>query len=178
MRHYLVRTGAFGSVALFDAPDAVTVARHGRVICRTRRGLEVGQVLAPSRLPAADVKGTILRPMTPGDELVWARIERDKDDAWQQCAGLLRQHRLEIALVDAELLFDGQSLYFYFLGELPERLDAVLHQLAQAYEAQVRFREFTAAVNDGCGPDCGTELAAGCGSACGTCALSGSCAAR
>ena len=50
MSHYhLVRVGAMGQVGRFAAVDAVRYPRHSRVVVRTRRGLEVGEVLTPTR---------------------------------------------------------------------------------------------------------------------------------
>ena len=48
MSHYhLVRVGAMGQVGRFAAVDAVRYPRRSRVIVRTRRGLEMGEVLCP-----------------------------------------------------------------------------------------------------------------------------------
>ena len=59
-RYHLVRVGAMGQVGRFAAVDAVRYPRHSRVIVRTRRGLEMGDVLRrptiatmAARLPTA-----------------------------------------------------------------------------------------------------------------------------
>jgi hypothetical protein len=83
-------------------------------------------------------------------------------------------------LVDVEHLFDGQSLFFYFLGgESPEIAD-LTSELADAYEAKVQFRKFTDTLSQGCGPGCGTEEAEnGCGTgACSTCAILSACGGK
>ena len=80
--------------------------------------------------------------------------------------------------MDVELLFDGQSIFFYFLGDPPPGLDLCIDELAETYDAKVQFRKFTEAVTQGCGPDCGTETASGCGDACHSCAIAGDCATR
>ena len=79
-------------------------------------------------------------------------------------------------LLDVEQLFDGQSIYFYFLGDVPPEVEALTAELAEVYEAKVKMRQFSQALVEGCGPGCGTE-AAGQG-ACGTCtscAVAGAC---
>ena len=86
-----------------------------------------------------------------------------------------------VVLVDVEHLFDGQSLFFYFLGETTPELDALTSELAELYEAQVQFRKFTDTLTAGCGPHCGTEQAGsgGCGSGgCSTCAVAGACGTK
>ena len=42
-----------------------------------------------------------------------------------------------------EPLFDGQSLYFYFLGAVSAEVEALTAQLAEAYEARSQIRRFT-----------------------------------
>ena len=60
------------------------------------------------------------------------------------------------ALVDVEHLFDGRSLFFYFLGEVPPQLEAVTSELAEVYDTAVQFRKFADTMTEGCGPGCGT----------------------
>lgn len=118
--------------------------------------------------------GRILRPLTANDELVLARLDRNKREAFERCADRVAELGLPVMLVDAELLFDGQGLYFYFLGAESPELDAatagLAAELAETYETAVRFRSFTAKVEEGCGPGCGEEKAEG---GCGNCADQG-----
>ena len=73
-------------------------------------------------------------------------------------------------LVDVEHLFDGQGLFFYFLGTVPDEVESLTSQLAAAYETKVQFRKFTETLIEGCGPGCGTEEAKGNGG-CESCTL-------
>jgi hypothetical protein len=82
-------------------------------------------------------------------------------------------------LLDVEHLFDGQSLYFYFLGETPPELDSLTAELADVYEAKAQLQKFADTLTAGCGPHCGTEEGGGCGSGgCSTCAAVGACGTR
>ena len=80
--------------------------------------------------------------------------------------------------MDVEHLFDGASLYFYFLGEVTSQIEAITRELADAYDSKVQFRQFADAVERGCGPDCGTEAAEGCGTGCSSCAIASACQTR
>ncbi len=83
--------------------------------------------------------------------------------------------------MDVEHLFDGQSLYFYFLGEITSELEELTNDLAGVYETKVQFRQFVETLTDGCGPGCGTEEAAGQGCAtgeCTSCAVAQACRTR
>jgi cell fate regulator YaaT (PSP1 superfamily) len=175
---HLVQFGVPGWVGRFRAADGRVRRRGCQVVLRTPRGLETGAVLRPASDSAAagSCDGELLRRLTPDDRLIVARIERFRDRAFQACSELLRQRGLPAVLVDVEQLFDGQSLYFYFLGEVTDELSALTDELAEAWEAKVRFRRFTERLIEGCGPDCGTG-ASGCGTTgCGSCALRGGCA--
>jgi cell fate regulator YaaT (PSP1 superfamily) len=174
--------GAFGSA------DATRYPRDSRVIVRTRRGLEIGQVLAPPddaapRAPNASadtVDGTIVRGMTVEDQLLEARLERNRLAASEACAVELATRQWPTVLLDVEHLFDGETLVFYFLGEMPPELDTLTAELAEAYDAKAQFRSFVETVTTGCGPGCGTDEATGggCGSCATGCAVAGACSTR
>jgi cell fate regulator YaaT (PSP1 superfamily) len=157
----------------------VRYPRGARVVLRTGRGLELGEILAPlADDSAAPREGSILRAMTEQDQLLETRLTKNRGEAYDACRRKLAERGLDAALVDVEHLFDGRSLVFYFLGEQPPELGSITDELAEAYDAQVQFRAFTDAVAQGCGPDCGTEHAAGCGS-CGTgCAIAAACSSH
>ena len=180
-RFHFVRVGLQGRVGRFTSPDATRFPRGAQVIVRTDRGLETGQVLAPpSEQPdwgASD--GTLVRGMTVEDQLLEARLDKHRDSAFRACAERLRKMQLPVALMDVEHLFDGQTLYFYFLGPMLPELEALTAELAEAYESQVQFRKFTETLTAGCGPACGTAEAEGCGISCGSgCAVAGVCGTR
>jgi cell fate regulator YaaT (PSP1 superfamily) len=155
-----VRVGLFGSVGRFAAVDAQRYPRGSRVVCRTQRGLEVGEVLSPLE-DATDepAEGSLLRRVTVEDDLLLARLEKNRDAAYRACEARLTERGIPAVLVDVEHLFDGQSLLFYFLGDTSPEIDALTAELAEVYEAQVQFRKFTDTLTAGCGPGCGTEAA-------------------
>lgn len=180
MGFHLVRYGLLGHVGRFAAVDALCYPRRTRVVVRSPRGLEVGEVLAGPEQPAAAViepDGQILRRMTVQDELLEARLERRRHEAYDACTTLLIESRVEAALVDVEHLFDGEGLFFYFLGEPPPQAESITRQLAEAYEAAVEFRKFADTLSEGCGPGCGTEEAKGQGgcASCTSCAAATAC---
>jgi len=182
-RFHLVRVGAMGQVGRFAAVDSVRYPRHSRVIVRTKRGLEIGDVLAPpddrdESQSFAD--GDILRGMTVQDDLLQGRLEKNRQEAYAACAGMLNGSGISAVLVDVEHLFDGQGLFFYFLGDVTPELEAYTDRLAATYEAKVQFRKFTETLIEGCGPGCGTEEAKGNGGceSCTSCAVASACGTK
>jgi cell fate regulator YaaT (PSP1 superfamily) len=177
--HHFVRVGVLGSVGRFAAADRNRYPRGSRVICRTPRGLEVGQVLSTAEMEGEQTcDGALLRRVTVADDLLLARLEKNREQAFDACARKLVERGLATVLVDVEHLFDGQSLYFYFLGDITPDLDSLTGELAEAYEAKAQLQKFAETLVAGCGPHCGTEEAEGCGSACGACAVAGACGTR
>jgi cell fate regulator YaaT (PSP1 superfamily) len=177
---HVVRVGALGHVGRFLAVDATCYPRGSRVIVRTARGLEVGEVLAGRDRADSALDGSILRGMTLEDELLQARLQKNREAAYEGCRRRLRESNMPAVLMDVEHLFDGQTLIFYFLGEQPPGLEALTSELAEAYDAQAQFRAFAATVTAGCGPGCGTEHAEGpgCGACATGCAVADACASR
>ena len=177
---YFVRIGVLGHIGRFGCATSDVYHKGQSVLCRTARGLEVGEALQACETEPTQIDGSLLRALTTEDHLVLARLQRNKDEAYEACQQLLAERSIAATLVDVEQTFDGASLFFYFLGEVSPAIESVTRDLASAYEAKVQFREFADAVQRGCGPDCGTESAAGCGSTggCISCAVASACHAK
>lgn len=181
--HYYVRIGVLGQVGRFRPVDGCVYRRGARAVCRTARGLEVGEVLGRCEeadesdlLPQAD--GELLRAVTPSDDLLIARLEKNRTAAYEACVARLQALAIDATLIDVEHLFDGASLYFYFLGDLSPAVAEVTAELAEVYDARAQFRQFAETVAAGCGPDCGTDKAGGCGDSCGSCAVAAACGTK
>jgi cell fate regulator YaaT (PSP1 superfamily) len=182
MGHHLVRYSLLGHVGRFVAVDANRYPRNTRVVVRSVRGLEIGEVLAVPEFAdsAAECDGHILRRVTVEDDLLMARLEKHRHDAFTACCDLLEEQQIPAVLVDVEHLFDGQGLFFYFLGEVPAQANGVMQQLADTYETTVEFRKFAETLTEGCGPGCGTEEAKGQGgcASCVSCAVASACGTK
>ena len=156
-----------------------SVIRGRRVVLRTARGLEVGEVLGPTEdAPTpGQSDGSILRAMTVEDQLLKARLDKNRQAAFDACNHKIRQLGLSATLIDVEHLFDGRSLFFYFLGHVPPELESLAAELAEVYDAAAEFGRFADTLTAGCGPGCGTDEATGGGcTTCATgCAAAGAC---
>jgi cell fate regulator YaaT (PSP1 superfamily) len=177
---YWVRVGALGSVGRFAAADGERFPRATRVVCRTARGLEVGEILSPADVAGDQtLDGALLRRVTAADDLLLARLEKNREAAYEACTARLSEAGSVAILLDVEHLFDGRSLCFYFLGEGGPELSVLTAELAEVYEAKAQIQKFADTLTAGCGPNCGTEEGGGCGSgACSTCAVSAGCTTR
>ena len=169
---HLVRVGLLGRIGRFVSANHRHFDRDAEVVVRTSRGLEVGQVICV--LQRDDEKavpdGDLLRRMGREDRAIAERIDRFRDRAFVACQRLLSERDLNATLVDVEHLFDGQSIWFYFLGEVSPEVEALTNELAEVYESKVKFRKFAETLANGCGPNCGTGVS--CGS-CSGCSVGG-----
>lgn len=179
---HLVRAGALGQIGGYLAAEAVAYPRASRVVLRTGRGLELGEVLCPpdgesleSQMSDVEACGTILRRVSIEDELLEARLLKNRQSALEACTRCIDEKGLPITLMDVEPLFDGQTLMFYFLGDLTGEVEQLVASLAEEYEAKAQLRSFAEALAHGCGPTCGTEAGGGCGSCTVGCAVAGAC---
>ena len=182
MGYHLVRYSLLGHVGHFTVADAICYPRYTRVIIRSPRGLELGEVLSNSEPHDhhTDLHGQILRRVTVEDDLLAARLEKHRHEAFAACSNLLAAENVSAMLMDVEHLFDGQGLFFYFLGEIPNSTAQIMQRLADTYETTVEFRKFTETLAEGCGPGCGTEEAKGQGgcASCTSCAVASACGTK
>ena len=87
-RQHLVRVGAMGHVGRYVSSDATVFPRHARVIVRTRRGVEIGEILTAPEATGDEGQpdGAILRGMTTDDFLLEARLEKNRHRAFEAVA--------------------------------------------------------------------------------------------
>lgn len=177
---FFCQFGVHGHVGLFESRAGVRFPRGEKVVCRTSRGIEAAIVLNGSDDddPATAIEGELLRPFTVNDQLLAERLERYQSKAFQACVALLAERGIDLPLVDAELLHDGEHLFFYFLGEDLSAVEPIMLELAEQYGQKIRLRSFAEKLANGCGPGCGTTSSS-CGSgACHSCGVSGGCAVK
>lgn len=170
--HCAVRIGMHGQVGRF-ATAGNRYRRGMQVICRTARGLEVGQVLAALEWSSSDAidefDGRIVRVMAAEDHLLWNQLKSLADEAHQACQAWLTDSGVPDRLLDVEPLLDGRTLYFHFLDSVSASTEARIEELVHIFQQTVVSSEFAQLLEKGCGPGCGTDKAKGCGSACTTC---------
>ena len=184
-RRYLVRFGTLGYLSWFVSREPVDYSHRERVVVRTSRGLEAGEILNPQWEATAGADdgapaGKLLRRMTEEDKLQERASREGEARAFDACQQLLAERKMPVELIDVEQLLDGENIIFHFLGDPPSEMADLTQELAKQYDARVEFRQFIERVEAGCGPGCGTDDAAGCGTGgeeggCGSCGAGGGC---
>jgi cell fate regulator YaaT (PSP1 superfamily) len=175
---YFVKFGIQQHIGLLQNLAAVSLTRDDRVVCETSRGIESGVILNSTdqgQFEGEHPHGAILRPFTHNDILLDERLTRYRQRAFDACQELLSLHQIQTPLIDAELLHDGENLFFYFLGELDEAHASVVSALANRYGQKIRFQQFAEKLATGCGPGCGTTASKCSTGSCSSCSLATKC---
>ncbi len=178
---YLVQYGRSAFVGRFAFPGGAELARGDRVVVRTPRGVELGEVLcsAEDRFagaldPAAG--GDLLRPAGPADEAAAAEREALGHSLLSAAEALAGTSGLPLALIDAEVMLDGSAAVVHALPLGPCDADPLFADLSARFGLPVRLLDVsrTPAAKDPpltCGkPDCGSGSGG-----CSSCGTSGGC---
>jgi cell fate regulator YaaT (PSP1 superfamily) len=143
---YVVRFGRMRSLGEFRDLASLTHARGDRVVIRSDRGTELGEVLCPvsertTKYMGSSARGEILRPATPEDREMEARTSEDRSPAFATCQELIAKRRLQMNLVDVELIHGRERAVFYYLAE--QRIDfrELVKDLARALKTRIEMRQ-------------------------------------
>ena len=144
--YYLVRYGALGHVGRVGSVNQIPCRRGNRVVVNTDRGVELADVLEAPKDGAGCSNqerpaGELLRVATEEDR----QREADLGDLHRRVLNaseeLISQRGLSITAVDAEQLFDSQTIIVYYLGEPTEKLGPVAVELSKtADNRRVQFQ--------------------------------------
>jgi len=132
-------------LGVFTTSRGETFSRGARVIARTDRGLEVGEVLSEAGAAAGELKrsrrGQILRQMTGGDENELSRLHAQERREYEMCKQCIAETELPMRLVDVEHVFGGERVVVYYLSE--ERVDfrELVRRLASEFQTRIEMRQ-------------------------------------
>lgn len=140
-----VRFKPVGKTYYFD-PLGFDVKKDDDVIVETTRGVEIGKVvigkkeLSESENFTKPLKG-ILRIATEND-LRTARENKVREkEAYQICAEKIREHGLEMKLVEVEYSFDGSKILFYFTADGRIDFRELVKDLATVFRTRIELRQ-------------------------------------
>ena len=133
-----------GKQYYFD-PQGLQVEAGAPVIVETARGLEYGQCATGNTM----VEDTaVIQPLRPVIRIATAEDTRTVEQnhekekrAFRICEEKIRDHQLDMKLVDVEYSFEGNKILFFFTSE--ERVDfrALVKDLAGALHARIELRQ-------------------------------------
>jgi cell fate regulator YaaT (PSP1 superfamily) len=120
--------------------------RGQRVVVRSDRGTELGDILCPvsertARYLPNPVHGEILRLVTAEDGEHEARLAESRTAYFATCQELVAKRRLQMELVDVEIIHGRERVVFYYLAEKRVDFRELVKDLARALRTRIEMRQ-------------------------------------
>ena len=139
-----VRFRSAGKVYYFDPKD-LQVRMGDHVIAETSKGPEYGIISTCMKMVDEELVQQPLRSLvrlaTEEDEQRIDMLRVREKEALRVCREKVREHELEMKMVDAEYSFDGSKLLFYFTAD--DRVDfrELVKDLAYVFKTRIELRQ-------------------------------------
>ena len=139
-----VRFRNVGKIYYFSPKD-FDIKSGDHVIVETARGVEYGQVVLPPR-EVEDEKviqplKEVIRIANTQDDKKEENNRRREKDAYQICLKKIREHGLEMKLIDTEYTFDNNKVLFYFTADGRIDFRELVKDLAAIFKTRIELRQ-------------------------------------
>ncbi len=160
-----VRFGYMKHIGEFSYPPGMRFTCGAKVVIQTRRGLEIGDqvsltcsgcdksVTREQMKSYADASGPdtmvfdagrIVREATMADLSELARLQAAVSERRRFCQDLANQMRLELKVVECEILFGGERIIFYFMAEGRVDFRQLVRELSSEFQTRIEMRQIGA----------------------------------
>ena len=139
-----VRFRNVGKIYYFSPKD-FDIKSGDHVIVETARGVEYGQVVLPPR-EVEDEKviqplKEVIRIANTQDDKKEENNRRREKDAYQICLKKIREHGLEMKLIDVEYTFDNTKVLVYFTADGRIDFRELVKDLAAIFKTRIELRQ-------------------------------------
>ena len=139
-----VRFRNVGKIYYFN-PKNYKVKVGDHVIVETARGVEYGRVVLEPRSVKEDEVvhplKEVLRVATKEDEDHEAENRQKEKEAFKICKKKIREHELDMKLIDAEYTFDNNKVLFYFTADGRIDFRQLVKDLASVFKTRIELRQ-------------------------------------
>jgi cell fate regulator YaaT (PSP1 superfamily) len=139
-----VRFKKAGKIYYFD-PDQLPIEKDTHVIVETARGVEYGKVVIGKKTVAdTDVVLPLKKVIRIADERDAHQVEENKQaakNAFAVCQTKIKEHKLEMKLVDVEYTFDRNKIIFYFTADGRVDFRELVKDLASVFRTRIELRQ-------------------------------------
>lgn len=139
-----VRFRHVGKIYYFDPKD-YPVCEGDHVIVETARGVEYGfVVLGPREVSEEKViqpLKSVIRVSTPKDDAREENNRKKEKEAFQICLKKIREHNLDMKLIEAEYTFDNNKVLFYFTADGRIDFRELVKDLAAVFKTRIELRQ-------------------------------------
>jgi len=160
----LVRYGRMNSLGIFEHREAQIPKTTPRVIVKTEKGLELGNLVGQLccyragqlKLNKAQIKkyfgegnlehlqkssGKFIRYATSADISEERHLQKIAENEVKFCKKLVKEMDLPMKIVDAEHIFGGERIIFYFMADGRVDFRELVKKLAQEYQSRIEMRQ-------------------------------------
>ena len=139
-----VRFKDVGKIYYFD-PAGIVMNKGDYVIVETARGTECGFVAMPNKevddeLIVKPLKA-VLRKASDKDLEMMKENKAKEKDAFKLCDKKIKEHELDMKLVDVEYTFDGSKILFYFTSDGRVDFRELVKDLAAIFRTRIELRQ-------------------------------------
>ena len=162
-RTILVRYGKMGFVGQFRHSEREIPAGITHVVTKTERGMEIGEIISPfchrrgfCTIPSEKIDnyykangpsypisthGTIVRFASNTDLNDQHHLDANTKDKLRFCQQLINEKNLPMKLIDAEYLFGGERMIFYFMADGRVDFRDLVKELAHEFQTRIEMRQ-------------------------------------
>ena len=139
-----VRFRQAGKVYFFS-PGKFHIKQGDKVIVETARGVEFGSVVSgikevPDETITQPLK-SVIRIATEEDKRNEERNREKEKEAFKVCLEKIREHNLDMKLINAEYTFDNNKVLFYFTAEGRIDFRDLVKDLAAVFRTRIELRQ-------------------------------------
>ncbi len=143
---YIVRYGLMRFLGEFRGLSGQAHPRGQKVVVRSDRGHEIGEVLCPATDRTAKflenpLRGDVVRVASEEDRVVEACLPARQSDGMAACREFIEKRKLQMQLVDVEAILGGERLVFYYIAEKRVDFRELVKDLARALQTRIEMRQ-------------------------------------
>jgi len=163
-KYMLVSYGRMGTLGLFEHQESAAPKTETRVVVKTARGLELGHLVGrltsykggQFRLSEEQMieyfegnevdfprgpAGKVIRYATAADISEERHLRKIVKEEMECCRRIVREMKLPMKIVDAEHLFGGERIVFYFMSDGRVDFRELVRKVAQEYQTRIEMRQ-------------------------------------
>ena len=139
-----IRFKRVGKIYYFD-PAGLLLKTGDHVIVETSRGIEYGTVVLNKKSVTDDEIVSplkkIIRIATEEDEKAIKKNAQMEKEAMALCQEKIKNHNLEMKLIDVEYTFDHNKILFYFTADGRVDFRELVRDLASVFKTRIELRQ-------------------------------------
>ena len=139
-----IRFKKAGKIYYFS-PGELKINQGENVIVETARGIEFGEcVIGQKEIGEDEIVSplkNVIRKATEEDELRHSENKAKASEAFNVCGEKIREHNLQMKLIDVEYTFDNNKVIFYFTADGRVDFRELVKDLASIFRTRIELRQ-------------------------------------